>query len=165
MICTKCKIEKDISLFWIDKHKKTWYTSACRECRREQHKKYMSTQKGQQTRKNCKILYKLKPNYKEKEKAHSAQWYSNNKEKSKQNSYEFYLKNKEDIDKKRKERLAYYYSPNKKVYYGKLLWKILEVKRWKGCLVKLDNGMTMRIAKSRLKPFKYLRDIEKTYES
>ena len=53
-ICSKCKEEKEIELFWKDKNRKEWYTSACKECRRKKHEEYRNTPEWKQKERNCK---------------------------------------------------------------------------------------------------------------
>jgi hypothetical protein len=83
-ICSKCKEEKEIEEFSIDKGNKDGINRHCRECRKKYYKK------------NKEYLNEKKKTY-----------YKKNKEKFDEKNKEYYKKNKEVVDKKHKE---YYYN-------------------------------------------------------
>ena len=56
-ICTKCKQEKNLSGFSLDKYKKSGLTSSCKECRKVQSKQwqFLNPKKYQQSAKNYRL--------------------------------------------------------------------------------------------------------------
>ena len=115
--CTKCKIERELIEFSIDRLKKDGLRSECKSCSKEYSKEYYQANK--EHRKEYRKEYR-KSN-KEKIKERKKEYYEANKEKIK----EYYEANKEKIKEHKKE----YYKSNKehkKEYYKSNKEKIKE---------------------------------------
>lgn len=112
--CTKCHQEKSYSGFYKDKQHKDGYFNVCKECRKQQDKRWK--QRNQQHRKEYEKQYRQSNPEKEKEKQkryrnnnlekvkkYNKKWYQNNKEYNKERFKEWYQKNREHNKKRLKE--------------------------------------------------------------
>lgn len=91
--CTKCKYDKNLSEFYSNKSKKDGKATECKDCRKEQDKKYREENK--ETRKNYQIKY-WKENSAELYEA-KKEYISNNKEAHLKRQHTWYEKNKDSI--------------------------------------------------------------------
>lgn len=82
-VCSKCKIEKDVSEFYFRKRVKDNYSSACKSCEAKTVKKYQEKNK-------------------QKVSLTSKKWKDNNKEKTKEYNKNYKANNKSDIKEKGK---------------------------------------------------------------
>lgn len=152
MICSKCKIEKELTEFSKDKHNKTWYTTNCKECRNEYKRKYRATYEWAVKTKNYRILHRLNPEVKQREYEIHKKWVKEHNLTEYRRNY--YRKKREHILELRRERENNYFRVWKKVYYNSLVWKIRNVVFKKWCLVEFQNWMRLWLGKYKLKPFK-----------
>ena len=94
-ICTKCKIEKELSEFYKDKKTKDLHTYLCKECskessknyrenHREEDKEYSKNYRKKNPEKVKESVKKWKKNNPEKVKGHNKKYYKNNLEKVKE---------------------------------------------------------------------------------
>ena len=113
VICSKCKIEKEITEFKKDKSKKLGRSSQCKECQKPYAKKYQKENLDKWHEYNK----KWRKNNSDKQKEINKSWYLNNIEKHKQNMEEWrkanpnymkewYEENRKEYNKKRREKWA-----------------------------------------------------------
>lgn len=95
-ICTKCKIQKDLSEFHSDKQKKDGLCSQCAECKKSHAKKY-------------RVQHIDMVRFKDREHRHSK--YIKNKKRENENAVRW---QKNNIDKVRKSALSSYYKNEKR---------------------------------------------------
>ena len=117
-ICTKCKIEKELSEFSTQKNGKFGVTSVCKICFNKYAKKYSQENKEKILIKSKKYYQENKENKKKKRKERyqenkekSEKYYEENKEKNKEKIKEYYQENKEKILIKSKK----YYQENREM--------------------------------------------------
>lgn len=82
--CTKCKVEKDISEFYVSKRHKLGYIPTCKICESSRHKKKYDPDKRRKHYEENKDVYLLR----------SRSYNENNKEKIKQSRRQYYENNK-----------------------------------------------------------------------
>lgn len=63
-VCSKCKMEKDLSKFYKDSNHKDGLRSQCKDCHNAAHKAYEQTPKGKATTKTAHKAYEQTPKYK-----------------------------------------------------------------------------------------------------
>lgn len=115
-ICGRCKIDKQICLFGLNKNTKSGYRSTCNDCRKLESKKY----REENLKKRKETLKKYYENNRERELLRFKIYCENNQEKRKEIANKSYHKNKE----KNKERIKLYRKKNKvkkAEYHKKLL--------------------------------------------
>ena len=150
-VCSKCKVFKTWEYYAKDKHTNFWYTSNCKECRNLLKKEYRQTNEAKIKEKNYRIVKRLEKGYKEKEKLRYREWQIKNGERLSLYNKEYVAKRKEHKKQVRKEYLQKVYKKWALVFFWKLKWKILDIQKWKWCLVSLENDMRIWVAKDRLK--------------
>lgn len=164
-VCTKCKIFKVWDLYHNSSRLSTWKCSQCIECRNEKKREYRKTIQWQIKDKNYKILKRADPEYRKKEYEKYKIWAQKNKEKRKEISLRYQKRKATFIKERKRELEKFYFSPWKKVSFWRIPGKIKEVKKRLGCLVTLENGMTIWIAKNRLRPYKLISETKKNFNS
>jgi hypothetical protein len=108
-ICTKCKEEKEVCEFNIDKTKIDGHYSSCKECKKSYFKTRVNEQKTYLKKWRTKNPNYIKE-FKEKNPDYVKNYYNNNKNKMIDSVKKHYNKNKETILPKIKESsLKYYY--------------------------------------------------------
>ena len=152
-VCSKCLIFKTWEFFHIDKQNKYWYTPCCKECRNKQKAIYRQTLQWKIMTKNYRIIKRVSPKFREKEKQQYKERASKNRDKRRKAEIKYLNKNRKLVSERRKDLNDFYFSKWKKVYFWKLVWKIKAIKNRKWCFVEFENWMKIRIWKYRLKPF------------
>ncbi len=104
-VCTKCKVEKELTDFYKDKSKKDGLRRECKSCRKERNKEYHQANK-ERIKERRKEYFK---EYWQANKERAKEYRQANKEKINKRHKEYYQANKE----KRKERDKEYYQANK----------------------------------------------------
>ena len=113
--CTKCKEEKELSLFSKQKKGKNGLRSYCKSCEKEYREN--NKEKIKEYRENNKEYFKeYYENNKEKYKEKHKEYYENNKEKYKEYCKEYKEKYKEKYKEYFKEYFKEYYENNKEKY-------------------------------------------------
>jgi len=107
-ICTKCKIEKELSDFYKNKQQLCGFSCWCKQCSNKSSKIYQ-----QKHCKKLKLYHKnLRKKYKLEYKTRNKNYYLNNKKKILTAQEEYYQKHKENI----KNRCKQYYNEHKTEY-------------------------------------------------
>ena len=84
-VCTKCKVEKELSEFHKKKDTKDGVRSQCKVCRNEDNKKYRQRPEVQQHEKE----YRRRPDVREHRKQYNKEYYSQNREEIIQNHIKY----------------------------------------------------------------------------
>ena len=119
-VCSKCKKEKELSLFSKQKKGKNGLHSYCKSCEKEYREnnkeklnEYFKEYYENNKEKLNEYFKEYYENNKEKHKEYCKEYRENNKEKHKEYRKEYYENNKEKIKEKHKEYRKEYYENNK----------------------------------------------------
>ena len=106
--CTKCKVEKEITKFGVDKQRKDGLYPSCKECSKE-YRKENKDKKKEYYKKNKDKIKEYEKEYYKKNKENKKEYYKENKDKINKCHKEYYEKNKDKVV----ERVKEYYKENK----------------------------------------------------